>query len=122
MKQRRVTMADVAAKLGLSRIAVSMALRDHHRISLERRREIRRVAREMGFVPDPFLSALAAHRRQRVVGDSDRWRLGTRTNSLSNGLGTNCSTTSGLIATNHQSIDLPSGQANGSVLFRLVYR
>jgi DNA-binding LacI/PurR family transcriptional regulator len=66
MKQRRVTMADIAARLGVSQIAVSMALRDHHRISLERRREIKRLAREMGFVPDPFLSALAAHRRQRV--------------------------------------------------------
>ena len=67
MKQRRVTMADVAAKLGVSRIAVSIALRGHHRISLNLRREIKRVAREMGFVPDPFLSALAAHRRQRVA-------------------------------------------------------
>lgn len=59
-------MADVAAKLGVSRIAVSMALRNHHRISLKLRAKIKRVAREMGFVPDPFLSALAAHRRQRV--------------------------------------------------------
>lgn len=67
MKQRRVTMADIAAKLGVSRVAVSMALRDHHRISSLRRREIKRVAREMGFVPDPFLSALAAHRQQRVT-------------------------------------------------------
>jgi DNA-binding LacI/PurR family transcriptional regulator len=66
MKQRRVTIADLAAKLGVSPIAVSMALRDHHRISLTRRRQIKRVAREMGYVPDPFLSALAAHRRQRV--------------------------------------------------------
>lgn len=66
MKQRRVTMADVAAKLGVSPVAVSMALRDHHRISLARRMEVRRVAREMGYVPDPFLSALAAHCRQRV--------------------------------------------------------
>ena len=65
--QRRVTMADVAARLGVSRIAVSMALRDHHRISLDLRRRVKRVAREMGFVPDPFLSALAAHRRQRVL-------------------------------------------------------
>ena len=59
-------MADVAARLGVSKIAVSMALRDHHRISVARRREIKRVAKEMGFVPDPFLSALAAHRQQRV--------------------------------------------------------
>ena len=60
-------MADIAARLGVSRIAVSMALRDHHRISLELRKKVRRVAKEMGFVPDPFLSALAAHRQQRVT-------------------------------------------------------
>jgi DNA-binding LacI/PurR family transcriptional regulator len=59
-------MADVAAKAGVSRIAVSMALRNHHRISAERRQEIKRIARKMGFVPDPLLSALAAHRQQRV--------------------------------------------------------
>lgn len=44
-----------------------MALRDHHRISVELRRTVKRVARQMGFVPDSFLSALAAHRRQRVT-------------------------------------------------------
>lgn len=43
-----------------------MALRDHHRISVERRREVKRTAQELGYVPDPYLSALAAHRRQRV--------------------------------------------------------
>lgn len=62
----RVRLVDIAKRLGLSKTAVSMALRDHHRISSERRRQIKRVAKEMGFVPDPFLSALAAHRRQRV--------------------------------------------------------
>ncbi len=67
VKQRRVTMADVAAKMGVSKIAVSMALRNSYEISLKRRREIQRVAKQMGYVPDPFLSALAAHRRQRVV-------------------------------------------------------
>lgn len=66
MTNRRVTMADVAAKLGISKIAVSMALRDSYQISLKRRREVKRVAKKMGFVPDPFLSALAAHRQQRV--------------------------------------------------------
>ncbi|HEX9048789.1 MAG TPA: substrate-binding domain-containing protein [Verrucomicrobiae bacterium] len=66
MKHGRVTLADVAAKLGISSVAVSMALRGHHRISERRRREVKRVAREMGYVPDPFLSALAAHCRQRA--------------------------------------------------------
>ena len=65
MKPRRVTMSDLAEKLGISSVAVSMALRGHHRISPERRREVKRVARAMGYVPDPFLAALAAHSRQR---------------------------------------------------------
>lgn len=63
----RVRLVDIAKRLGVSKTTVSMALRDHHRVSPERRREVKRVAREMGFVPDPFLSALAAHRRQRVT-------------------------------------------------------
>ena len=62
----RIRLVDIAKRLGISKTAVSMALRDHHRISVERRRQIKRLAKEMGFVPDPFLSALAAHRRQRV--------------------------------------------------------
>jgi LacI family transcriptional regulator len=44
-----------------------MALHDSHRISLKRRREIQRVAKEMGYVPDPFLSGLAAHSRGRAT-------------------------------------------------------
>jgi transcriptional regulator with XRE-family HTH domain len=66
VNQRRITMAEIAEKVGVSRMAVSMALRGHHRISLQLRRRVQRVARELGYVPDPFLSALAAHRRQRV--------------------------------------------------------
>ncbi len=60
-------MADIAARVGVSRVAVSMALRNHHRISLELRKKVQRVSRELGFVPDPFLSALSAHRQQRVT-------------------------------------------------------
>jgi DNA-binding LacI/PurR family transcriptional regulator len=67
VSRQRVTMAEIAARVGVSKIAVSMALRDSYRISRQRREEIRRVAKEMGYVPDPFLSALAAHRQQRVA-------------------------------------------------------
>jgi LacI family transcriptional regulator len=62
----RVRLIDIAKKLGVSITAVSMALHDSHRISLKRRREIQRVAKEMGYVPDPFLSGLAAHSRGRA--------------------------------------------------------
>jgi DNA-binding LacI/PurR family transcriptional regulator len=59
-------MADIAAKTGVSRVAVSLALRNHPRISAPLRREVKRVARELGFVPDPLLSALAVHQQHRV--------------------------------------------------------
>ena len=62
----RITLNDIAKKLGASRTAVSMALRDNHRISLKRRQEIQRAAKQMGYVPDPFLSGLAAHSRGRA--------------------------------------------------------
>lgn len=62
----RVTLADIAKKVGVSKSTVSVALQGGHHASLKRRREIQRVAKEMGYVPDPFLSGLAAHRRSRV--------------------------------------------------------
>lgn len=61
----RITLKDVAAKVGVSKNAVSMAMRNHPRISVARREEIQRVAREMGYVPDPFLSVLAKYRQQK---------------------------------------------------------
>lgn len=58
----RITLNDIAAKVGITKAAVSMALRNSPRISPERRQEIQRVAAEMGYAPDPFLSSLARYR------------------------------------------------------------
>lgn len=60
----RVTLQHIADKLGLSRATVSMALRETGRVSEPTRRRIRRTAREMGYQPDPLLSALSRHRRK----------------------------------------------------------
>ena len=62
----RVTLLDIANRVGVAKTTVSMALRGSYRVSAVRRREIQRVAREMGYVPDPFLSGLAAHSRERL--------------------------------------------------------
>lgn len=62
----RVTLKDIAAKLGVSTSTVSMALRNDSRISEERRKEITSLAKKMGYTPDPFLSGLAAYSRARV--------------------------------------------------------
>jgi len=61
----RTTLSDVARAAGVSAATVSMALRNHPRISEARRREIKRLAEELGYRPDPALARLAAH----------RWRL-----------------------------------------------
>lgn len=63
MQTRRVTQADIAAKLGVSHATVALALKNHHRISQKRREEVRRMAEKMGYRPDPFLAGLAAYRR-----------------------------------------------------------
>lgn len=58
----RITLKDIARKLGVSHTTVSLALKNHHRISKEQRGKIQRVARQMGYSPDPFLLGLVAHR------------------------------------------------------------
>lgn len=63
MHQKRVTVYDIAQKVGVSHTTVALALRNHHRIPEARRLQIQRVANAMGYEPDPHLAALAAYRR-----------------------------------------------------------
>jgi DNA-binding LacI/PurR family transcriptional regulator len=63
----RVTLKDIAARLDVSHTTVSLALKDHHRISKACREKVQSVAKEMGYVPDPFLSALSAYRRRNEL-------------------------------------------------------
>ncbi len=58
-------MADVARRAGVNCSTVSLALRDHPRISVVRRRQIQRLATEMGYRPNPLVSALMTSRRRR---------------------------------------------------------
>jgi len=58
----RVTLNDIAKRYGVTKAAVSMALRDSPRISRERREQIQKLAREMGYAPDPFLAGLSKYR------------------------------------------------------------
>ncbi|GAB5561073.1 MAG: LacI family DNA-binding transcriptional regulator [Synoicihabitans sp.] len=67
---KRVTLKDVASKARLSVAAVSLALRDHPRLPESTRNRVKRIAAELGYRPDPALSALAAHRsRKRIFQD-----------------------------------------------------
>ena len=64
MIARRVTIYDIARKIGVSHSTVALALRNHHRISEKRRQQVVRVAAEMGYAPDPLLAVLASYRLQ----------------------------------------------------------
>ncbi|HTL74486.1 MAG TPA: LacI family DNA-binding transcriptional regulator [bacterium] len=59
----RITLKDIAAKVGVTKTSVSLALRNSPAISLAMREKIRRVADEMGYAADPILQSLAEYRR-----------------------------------------------------------
>ncbi len=70
--EHRVTLRTIAADMGLSPQAISMALRDHQDIAAATRERVKARARELGYRPDPGLRALADYRtRHRAV--SSRW-------------------------------------------------
>lgn len=64
----RVTQADVARRAGVHRTTVSLALKGHPRIPSSTRKRVRRIADQLGYMPDPMLSSLVAYRtRKRPV-------------------------------------------------------
>ncbi|HSI86482.1 MAG: LacI family DNA-binding transcriptional regulator [Candidatus Methylacidiphilales bacterium] len=65
MSAPRVTLKDIASKLGVSHATVSLALKNHPRISKERRDEVHALAEKMGYQPDPMLSSLVAYRHSK---------------------------------------------------------
>jgi DNA-binding LacI/PurR family transcriptional regulator len=60
---KRITLRDIAARAGVSHVTVSLALRKHPRIPVKTQIRIRKLADEMGYVPDPALGRLNAYRR-----------------------------------------------------------
>lgn len=65
---RRVTMLDIAAAAGVSAATVSRALGSDPQIPETTRRRIQKTATQLGYRPDPLVSALARRRRR---GDSE---------------------------------------------------
>lgn len=73
-------MQDVARAAGVHQTTVSMALRNHPRLSPATAERVRGIARDLGYRPNPLVSALIAGRRRRgqqvtatlgyVVGDT----------------------------------------------------
>lgn len=59
---RRVTLSDIAKKAGVHVTTVSLALRNHPRLPEKTRTRIQKIAKEVGYQPDPVLQALVAYR------------------------------------------------------------
>lgn len=59
----RPSLRDIAKSLGLSHVAVSLALRDSPRVSEARRAEVKAMAEKLGYRPDPMLASLVAYRQ-----------------------------------------------------------
>jgi LacI family transcriptional regulator len=64
-QMKRVTLREIAAKAGVSTMAVSLALRDSGQVSTATRQRLKSLADKMGYRPDPALSALMSYRHER---------------------------------------------------------
>lgn len=62
---RRLSLRDIAKEIGVTHVTVSLALRDHPRISAEMRKKVQETAERLGYRPDPMLAALANYRRSK---------------------------------------------------------
>jgi DNA-binding LacI/PurR family transcriptional regulator len=65
---KRATIADVAARAGVSRSTVSYALSNKRPISEETRLRIQQAIQELGFRPDPTAQRLASGEKSRNIG------------------------------------------------------
>lgn len=73
---RRVSLRDIAKAIGVSHVTVSLALRNHPRISKPMQERVRKLADELGYRPDPMLAALANYRKgksERPVATCIAW-------------------------------------------------
>lgn len=68
-----VSLKNIASRAGITKAAVSMALRDHPSISISRRQQVQKLAREMGYRPNLVARGLVTG-RTRTIGIA--WALG----------------------------------------------
>ena len=61
------TLQQIADRVGISKTAVSMALRNQPRISAKLKERVRREAMMLGYTPNPLLAAHMAHLRRRAI-------------------------------------------------------
>ena len=62
---KRITLRDVASRIGVSTATASLALRDSPKLPVATRERVHKAALELGYQFDPMLAALSAHRWNR---------------------------------------------------------
>ncbi|MEI6891258.1 MAG: LacI family DNA-binding transcriptional regulator [Pontiella sp.] len=66
-EKRRVTQRDIADILGISKMTVSLALRKDSRVAKKTRSRVEQKAEELGYRPDPELTALHRYRHNSHI-------------------------------------------------------
>jgi LacI family transcriptional regulator len=67
MNPKRPSCKTIAQEAGVSRMTVSMALRNHPRVAAETRERIKKIAARQGYTPDPNLTQLMGYLRKRDI-------------------------------------------------------
>jgi len=60
------TISDIAKRLGVSNSTVSRALRNHPDISIATKKEVRRIANELNYTPNPIAQSLKSNRTYTI--------------------------------------------------------
>jgi len=71
MPKERPSCKTIAREAGVSRMTVSMALRDHPRVAPETRQRIKEIAARQGYTPDPNLTELMRYLRKRDISKEE---------------------------------------------------
>ncbi len=67
IRQHRISLKDLAARLGVSIATVSRALRNSHEVSDELRERVQKLAKELNYRPNPFAQSLRSE-APKVIG------------------------------------------------------
>ena len=65
-KMKHSTITDIANKLGISPSTVSRALRDHPDISLDTKNQVKQIAKELNFTPNPIAQSLKSNQTSTI--------------------------------------------------------
>ncbi len=71
MNDKRPSCKTIAQVAGVSRMTVSMALRDHPRVAEETKKRIKEIAIKQGYTPDPNLIELMRYLRKRDISKDE---------------------------------------------------